>query len=150
MEILLNYSFRQIGITDPAHQSVFITEAIMNPIANKAGMLEIMFEKYRVDRVQYGFQALMSLYAEGLETALLLDSGDGVTHCIPVFQGQLLKARFERLDIAGRHITNHLSKLLHMRGYAFNSTSDFEVVREIKERFCFVSGDIKVDNKLAL
>lgn len=92
----------------------------------------------------------MSLYAEGLETALLLDSGDGVTHCIPVFQGQLLKARFQRLDVAGRHITNNLLKLLHMRGYAFNSTSDFEIVREIKEKFCFVSGDINVDKKMSL
>lgn len=92
----------------------------------------------------------MSLYAEGLDTALLVDSGDGVTHCIPVFQGNLLKAQFERLDIAGRHVTKNLAKLLHMRGYAFNSTSDFEIVREIKERFCFVSGDIKVDQKLSL
>lgn len=71
----------------------------------------------------------MSLYAEGLETALLLDSGDGVTHCIPVFEGNILKARFERLDIAGRHVTNNLLKLLNMRGYAFNSSSDFEAVR---------------------
>ena len=74
----------------------------------------------------------MSLFAEGLETALLLDSGDGVTHCIPVYDGYPIKARFERLDIAGRHITNNLIKLLQMRGYAFNSTSDFETVREIK------------------
>ena len=74
-------------------------------------------------------QALMSLYAEGLETALLLDSGDGVTHCIPVFQGTVIKPRFEKIAIAGRHITDRLVKLLHERGYAFNSTSDFEVVR---------------------
>lgn len=71
----------------------------------------------------------MSLFAEGLETAMLLDCGDGVTHCIPVFQGYALNMRFERLDIAGRHITQHLIKLLQMRGYAFNSTSDFETVR---------------------
>lgn len=61
-----------------------------------------------------------------------MDSGDGVTHCIPVFQGQLIKERFERLDVAGRHVTNYLIKLLHTRGYAFNSSSDFETVRELK------------------
>lgn len=129
MEILMKYSFEKIGVNDPRGTSVFITEAIMNPVANKVGMMEIMFEKFQTERIQYGYQALMSLFAEGMDTALLLDSGDGVTHCIPVFQGNLIKARFERLDIAGRHITNHLSKLLHMRGYAFNSTSDFETVR---------------------
>ncbi len=132
MEILLQYSFNKIGVTNPKGRSVFLTEAIMNPVSNKVGMMEIMFEKFNIGCLQYGYQALMSLYAEGLVTALLLDAGDGVTHCLPVFDGNIIKARFERLDIAGRHITNHLSKLLHMRGYAFNSTSDFEIVREIK------------------
>ena len=64
---------------------MFITEAIMNPVQNKVGMMEIMFEKFNVNRLQYGMQALMSLYAEGMMTAMLLDSGDGVTHCIPVY-----------------------------------------------------------------
>jgi len=105
--------------------SVFITEAIMNPTDNKIGMLELMFEKFGVNRLQYGMQALMSLFAEGLMTAMLLDSGDGVTHCIPVFDGNVITSSFERLEIAGRHVTSHLLKLLTRRGYAFNSTSDF-------------------------
>jgi len=71
----------------------------------------------------------MSLYAEGLFSAMLLDSGDGVSHCIPIFDGVILTHSFERLDIAGRHVTNNLLKLLHSRGYAFNSSSDFELVR---------------------
>jgi len=82
-------------------------------------------------------------------TALLLDAGDGVTHCIPVVEGFLMEHNALRLNIAGRHVTDHLVKLLFMRGYAFNSSADFEVVREIKERFCFVSGDLSVDRKLA-
>lgn len=69
----------------------------MNPVANKVGMMEIMFEKFQVNRIQYGMQALMSLFAEGLDTAMLLDSGDGVTHCIPVFDGNIIKSSFERL-----------------------------------------------------
>ena len=67
-----------------------------------------------------------------------------------VFDGNIIKSSFERLEIAGRHVTSHLLKLLHQRGYAFNSTSDFEIVREIKEKFCFVSGDIAVHKKIAL
>ena len=126
---MLDYSFKKIGVQHTKGASIFITEAIMNPAVNKAGMMEIMFEKFGFERLQYGYQALMSLYAEGMDTALLLDAGDGVTHCIPVFQGNVINTRFERLDIAGRHITNNLIKLLHMRGYAFNSSSDFELVR---------------------
>jgi actin-related protein len=69
----------------------------MNPVANKVGMMEIMFEKFQVNRIQYGMQALMSLFAEGMDTAMLLDSGDRVTHCIPVFSGNIIKSSFERL-----------------------------------------------------
>lgn len=89
------------------------------------------------------------MFAEGLETALLLDSGDGVTHCIPVVEGFCLPHFAHRLNIAGRHVTDYLVKLLFMRGYAFNSTADFETVRELKERLCFLSGDLKMDRKLA-
>ena len=53
--------------------------------------------------MQYGMQALMSLLLKGLYTAMLLDSGDGVTHCIPVFEGNLMVHSFEKIDIAGRH-----------------------------------------------
>ena len=91
----------------------------------------------------------MPLFAEGLYSAMLLDSGDGVTHCIPVYEGNIMVHSFERLDLAGRHVTNQLIKLLHARGYAFNSSSDFELVMEIKEKFCFASGDIELDKKLA-
>lgn len=73
----------------------------------------------------------MSLFAEGLMTGTLLDAGDGVTHCIPVYQGFVLTNQVGRLNIAGRHLTSYLIKLLFARGYAFNSTADFELVREI-------------------
>lgn len=74
-------------------------------------------------------------------TSILLDAGDGVTHCIPVVEGYV-QNNIGRMNIAGRHLTSYLIKLLFMRGYAFNSTADFELVREIKEKYCFVSGDL--------
>ena len=54
-----------------------------------------------------------------------------------------------RLNLAGRHVTNYLVKLLGMRGYAFNSSADFETVRDMKEKMCFVSYDRHKDRKLA-
>jgi len=57
------YELIQIGVKKVQGTSVFMTEAIMNPTANKEGMLELMFEQFNIGRLQYGMQALMSLYA---------------------------------------------------------------------------------------
>ena len=49
----------------------------------------------------------------------------------------------------GRHVTQYLNKLLMLRGYAFNSTADFDTVRQIKEKLCYVSADITQERRLA-
>ena len=73
----------------------------------------------------------------------MVDSGDGVTHIVPVYDGFSMPHLTRRLDIAGRDVTRYLIKLLLMRGYAFNRTADFETVREIKEKLCYVRSEIK-------
>lgn len=84
----------------------------MNPYSNRERMAEVLFEKFQFDRMQIGIQAVLSLYCEALETALLLDSGDGVSHSVAVIEGAVLKNQVERMNIAGRHITARLIKLL--------------------------------------
>ena len=75
----------------------------------------------------------------GLQTGVVVDSGDGVTHIVPVYDGFSLPHLTRRLDVAGRDVTRYLIKLLLMRGYAFNRTADFETVRQIKEKLCYMS-----------
>jgi actin-related protein 2 len=94
-------------------------------------------------------QAMLTLYAQGLMTGVVVDTGDGVTHVVPVYDGFVPQHLIKRLDVAGRHITQYLIKLLMLRGYAFNRTADFETVRQIKEKLCYVACDINSERALA-
>jgi len=80
----------------------------------------------------------------------VVDSGDGVTHIVPVFEGFSLPHLTKRIDVAGRDATRYLIRLLQLRGYAFNRTADFETVRQIKEKLCYVGYDLGVEKRLAL
>jgi len=93
-----------------------------------------MFEKYNFAACNTSIQAVLTLYAQGLLTGVVVDMGDGVTHVVPVYDGYVPQNLIRRLDVAGRHITQYFIKLLLLRGYAFNRTADFETVRQIKEK----------------
>ena len=84
-----------------------------------------------------------------MSSGVVVDSGDGVTHIVPVYQNTVLSHLTRRLDVAGRDVTRQLIALLLRRGYAFNRTADFETVRQIKEKLCYVSYDLELDHKLA-
>ncbi len=109
-----------------------------------------MFERYGFGATNVSIQAMLTLYAQGLLTGVVVDTGDGVTHVVPVSDGFVPQHLIRRLDVAGRHITSYLIKLLMLRGYAFNSSADFDTVRQIKEKLCYVAYDINTERKLAL
>ncbi|XP_057315033.1 actin-related protein 2 [Hydractinia symbiolongicarpus] len=146
-----DYTFGETKLNvNPKECKVLLTEPPLNPSKNREKMVEVMFEKYGFDGVYIAIQAVLTLYAQGLLTGVVIDSGDGVTHICPVYEGFALPHLTRRLDIAGRDITKYLIKLLLLRGYAFNHTADFETVRMMKEKLCYVGYDIEQEQKLAL
>jgi len=147
MELLWEYTWKKLDI-DPTSSQIMLTEAPMNPLENRKRMVQTMFEKYKFKRVQVSIQAVLSLYAQGLMTGVVVDSGDGVTHVVPVYQGYCNSYLISRLDVAGRVVTNYLIKLLLHRGYAFNRSADYETVRRIKEKLCYVAWDLDQEKKL--
>ncbi|PFH50941.1 hypothetical protein AMATHDRAFT_60112 [Amanita thiersii Skay4041] len=153
MKLLWDYTFfdklRLDAERDVHGRKVLLTEPPMNPKANRVRMCEVMMEEYGFGGVYVAIQAVLTLYAQGLTTGVVVDSGDGVTHIVPVYEGFAMPHLTRRLDIAGRDVTRYLIKLLLMRGYAFNRTADFETVREIKEKLCYVSYDLDQDTKLS-
>ncbi|KAK9315157.1 actin family [Lipomyces starkeyi] len=147
---LWDYAFYERMNIDPTGKKILLTEPPMNPLSNREKMVDTMFEKYNFGGVYVAIQAVLALYAQGLSSGVVVDSGDGVTHIVPVYESVVLNHLTRRLDVAGRDVTRQLINLLLRRGYAFNRTADFETVRQIKEKLCYVSYDLELDAKLAV
>lgn len=152
MEHLWDYAlYEKLGL-QPGHlgnDKILLTEAPLNPVKNRERMVGTMLEKYGFGGVYVAIQAVLALYAQGLSSGVVVDSGDGVTHIVPVYESVVLNHLIKRIDIAGRDITRQMISLLLRRGYAFNRSADFETVRQIKEKFCYISYDLDFDRKLA-
>eukprot|EP01115_Flamella_aegyptia_P008013 TRINITY_DN330_c0_g1_i2.p1 TRINITY_DN330_c0_g1~~TRINITY_DN330_c0_g1_i2.p1 ORF type:complete len:335 (+),score=97.17 TRINITY_DN330_c0_g1_i2:3-1007(+) len=146
---LYNYTFDEKLKLTPGDCKIMLTEPPMNPKKNRIKMIETMFEKYGFKACYIAIQAVLVLYAQGLLTGVVVDSGDGVTHIVPVYEGFALPHLTKRLDVAGRDVTRYLIKLLQLRGYYFNRTADFETVRQIKEKLCYVGYDMDLERRLA-
>jgi actin-related protein len=106
-----------------------------------------MFEKYGVPGLYIAIQAVLALYASGRTTGVVMDAGDGVTHTVPIYEGYTFAHAIGRLDLAGRDITDYLVKLLTERGVTLKSSSERQIVRDIKEQLAYVAEDFPVESQ---
>uniref|UniRef100_A0A914H8B6 Actin n=1 Tax=Globodera rostochiensis TaxID=31243 RepID=A0A914H8B6_GLORO len=149
METIWHHTFENELQVDPKKHPVLITEAQLNPKANRNKMVEHMFEKFNVPAMYVAVPTLLALYGSGRTTGIVLDSGDGVTCATPIHEGYAVPNVTQRLDIAGRDLTDFLIKLLNDQrdGYTFDqsSSTDRQIVCEIKERelMCYVALDFE-------
>ncbi|KAJ7846139.1 actin family [Mycena leptocephala] len=147
MEEIWHHTFYNELRIAPEEHPVLLTEAPGNPSENRIQAISIMFEKFNVPAFYMQIGAVLALNASGRTTGVVVDSGEGVTHSVPVYEGFPLRDGIRRLSIAGQTVTEQLMKDLAERGYPLVTTAEREILRDIKETLCYVALDF--DEELA-
>ncbi|VDI78410.1 actin-related protein 3 isoform X2 [Mytilus galloprovincialis] len=135
---------------EPEDHYFLLTEPPLNTPENREYTAEIMFESFNVPGLYIAVQAVLALAAswtsrqvgERTLTGTVIDSGDGVTHVIPVAEGYVIGSCIKHIPIAGRDITYFIQQLLREREVGIPPEQSLETAKAIKERYSYVCPDI--------
>eukprot|EP00939_MAST-03C_sp_MAST-3C-sp1_P003567 g3567.t1 len=142
---------------DPEEHYFLLTEPPMNPPENREYTAEVMFETFNVPGLYIAVQACLALAASYtslkhttdkvldpsmMHTGTVIDSGDGVTHIVPVSHGYVIGSCIRHIPLAGRDVTKFILNMLKDRKEAIPPEDAKLVAKLIKERHCYTCKDV--------
>ncbi|XP_005106778.1 actin [Aplysia californica] len=145
MEKIWNFAFFGDLQASPEQHPILTTEAPLNPKGNRQKMAQVMFETYQTPAFYCVFEPLLVVLSAGRVTATIVNVGDGISYVVPIYDGYT-PAVVTRQDLGGRDLTLALQRQLHKAGHSFTTSSELDVVREMKEATCFVANDKTVSS----
>ncbi|XP_059775828.1 actin-like protein 9 [Balaenoptera ricei] len=124
----------------PRDHPLLFSDPPFSPTTNREKLVEVVFESLGSPAMYVASQSVLSAYAHGRVSALVVDAGHAVTYTVPVFQGYNLPHATQRLDLAGTHLTAFLAEMLLGSGLPLGQ-QDLDTVENIKRRYCYVASD---------
>jgi actin len=150
LEEILNYVFKSKLKVDPTEQPILLTEPISNPKNNREKTLELMFETINTPFFYLASQPMLSLYGSGRTTGIIVESGGDITQIVPIYDGNVIKDSAQIIEFGGRNITSELISLITLKGNSnFNGNSGKRIIRDCKEKICYVSLDYNAEAQKA-
>ncbi len=146
VEHMLRQAFEDLeAIDDLPGVGVVLTQPSYHPLANSETLAQLMFESFDSGSLAFVTQGSCALYASGRTTGVVLESGEGITQVLPIFDSMIVTTGGNRINFGGKEVTDHFSRILFEKGYCFTGPADRFTVQRMKEELCIVSGDYSAD-----
>eukprot|EP01043_Picozoa_sp_COSAG02_P021759 COSAG02_NODE_1114_length_14502_cov_140.830035_7_plen_598_part_00 len=153
MEKIWHHAFYNELRVAPEEHPILMNEVLMNPKASREKITQICFETFKTPAFYLENTATLALYASGRTTGVVLQIGESTIWQVPIYEGHVLTwsvinpAHMDQ--ISGQKLTDYMMELLAERGYSFTTTIEREIVRDIKEKFCYIASDFEAEMQKA-
>ena len=136
MESMWEWIFEKDLKVESDECCVISTVSPYGPRAYAEKLAEMLFETHEVPGIYLGVPAVFCLYAQGMTTGVVVDSGECITSAIPVYDGIPIASAAKQLNFGGRDISAYLERHLQTRGVDVKSLADLNIVDTIKKEVC--------------
>ncbi|XP_074850090.1 actin-like protein 7A [Carettochelys insculpta] len=143
------YIFHKEMKIQPEEHAVLVSDPPLSPTTNREKYAEMLFETFCTPAMHIAYQSRLAMYSYGKTSALVVESGHGVSHVVPIYEGYTMPNITGRVDYAGAALTHYLMKLLNEAGNTFTE-EQLNVVEAIKEKVCYTSLDLQHDMSVPL
>lgn len=148
-ELILGSDMLNISHPNMDVAGIFLTEPCLNSTKNREKVAEYWFDKQNISRLYVGLQAVCALFGEGRSTGVVINSGDGVTEAVPVYENYGMRHAYRRIPWAGRNITQWFRTQLENAGTSLGSGPDELILWDMKEKLCYCAGFGKYEEEAA-